>query len=226
MKLIGKQIGSEFVEDIGKGVKSASVNSADLLGGTAEGTWNTASGLVKKDNHQFQEGLDELKRTGLKGACGISRTITSTVKDSQDIVDGIRDEDKARLLRGVKGITKKVAVTILTIGVLDIADVTDSVDIGAESHDTPPEHQIETRNDDLLNSRHAVTGVEFHQNSFELPSGERIIGVFPEFDVTFQVQLSQGMYLESDQSQFSFANSSLADQLNLRTGLENQFNAS
>ncbi|AHA30800.1 HNH endonuclease [Exiguobacterium sp. MH3] len=226
VKLIGKQIGSEFIEDIGKTVKSASVNTGTLLGGAAEGTWNTVSGLAKKDDDQIQEGLDELKRTGSQGARGISQAISSTVQSSRDVVGGIRDEDKERLLRGAKGLGKTVAVATLTVGVLDLVDVIDPLDVEASSHDTLPEHYIETRNDGLLDSTHPVTGVEFQQNSFELPNGEQITGVFPEFDHAYQVQLDEGMYLSSDQVQFSYANSSLADQLDLHTGLENQFNAS
>lgn len=147
VKLIGKQINSEFIEDIGETVKSASVNTGTLLGGAAEGTWNTVSGLAKKDDDQIQEGLDELKRTGSQGARGISQAISSTVQSGRDVVGGIRDEDKERLLRGAKGLGKTVAVATLTVGVLDLVDVIDPLDVEASSHDTLPEHYIETRND-------------------------------------------------------------------------------
>lgn len=48
VKLIEKQIGSKFIENIGKTVKSSSINTEILLVVSAEGTWNTVSGLAKK----------------------------------------------------------------------------------------------------------------------------------------------------------------------------------
>lgn len=180
----------------------------------------------KKNDDQIQEGLDKLKRTGSQGARGISQAISSTVQSSRDVVRGIRDEDKEGLIRGAKGLGKTVMVAKLTVGVLDLVDVIDPLDVEASSHDTLSEHCIETRNDGLLDSTHPVTGVEFHQNSFELPNAEQMTGVFSEFDHAYQVQLDEGMYLTSDQVQFSYANSSLADQLDMHTGLEDQFNAS
>lgn len=226
VKLIGKQIGSEFIEDIGKTVKTASVNTGTLLGGAAEGTWNTASGLVQKDNDKLQEGLDELKKTGSQGARGISQAVTSTVQNGRDVIGGIRDEDKERLLRGAKGLGKTVAVATLTIGVLDLVDVIDPLEVDAEASDTlsgDTDHYIETRNDELLDSTHPVTGVAFHEQTVELPSGEHLTGVFPAFDAVSDVQLNEGMYLESDYVQFSYANAELAHQIDAQTGLEDQF---
>jgi len=226
VKLIGKQIGSEFIEDIGNTVKEASVNTGTLLGGAAEGTWNTVSGLAKKDDNQLQEGLGELKRTGSQGARGISQAVTSTVQNSRDVIGGIRDEDKERLLRGAKGLGKTVAVATLTVGVLDLVDIIDPLEAEAEAPDTlsgETDHYIETRNDELLDSSHPVTGVEFHEQSIMLPSGEHITGVFPSFDSVSDVQLNEGMYLESDYVQFSYANAELAHQIDAQTGLEDQF---
>ncbi|MGX8237145.1 HNH endonuclease [Exiguobacterium undae] len=226
VKLIGKQIGSEFIEDIGNTVKTASVNTGTLLGAAAEGTWNTASGFVQKDEDKIQEGLDELKRTGYQGARGISQAVTSTVQSSRDVIGGIRDEDKERIIRGAKGLGKTVAVATLTVGVLDILDVIDPVEADAVSSETLPnatDHYIETRNDELLDSTHPVTGVAFHEQIIELPSGEHLTGVFPAFDSVSDVQLNEGMYLESDYVQFSYANAELAHQIDAQTGLENQF---
>ena len=56
-----------------------------------------------------------------------------------------------------------------------------------------------------------------------LPSGEHITGVFPSFDSVSDVQLNEGMYLESDYVQFSYANAELASQIDAQTGLEDQF---
>lgn len=89
-------------------------------------------------------------------------------------------------------------VATLTVGVLDFVDAIDLLDVEASSHDTLSEHCIETRNDGLLDSTHRVTGVELHQNSFDLPNGEQMTGVFSEFDHAYQVQLDEGMYSASD----------------------------
>ena len=229
VKLIGKRIGSEFIEDIGNTVKKASINTGTLLGGAAEGTWNTASGFIQKDDDKIQEGLDELKRTGSQGARGISQAVTSTLENGRDVIGGIRDEDKERILRGAKGLGKTVAVATLTVGVLDLVDIVDPVEVEAETPDTPSgetEYYIETRNAELLDDHHPVTGIAFHEQSILLPSGEHVTGVFPVFDPVSNIQLNEGMYLESDYVQFSYANAELAHQIDAQTGLENQFTSS
>ena len=239
IKFIGKKLNNDYIQEIGDGIKKATTNTGTTIGSIAEGTWNTASGLINKDENKRDEGLKELKNTTIRTAKGIGQSIKSTYNNGKDVVQGVVNNDKEQMIKGAKGIGKTVAVATLAVGALDMLDV---VDIGGEDSHVQAEtvdnetgntqtdagdtkdsagemgdgqiHHIETRNEDLAGEHHPVTGVEFESKVVTLPSGEVIEGVFPEFDSEYTSTLPESMYLESDDVQFSYANEQLAKAIN------------
>lgn len=245
IKFIGKKLNNDYIQEIGDGVKNATTNTGATIGSIAEGTWNTASGLINKDELKRDEGIKELKNTAVHTAKGMGQSLKSTYINGKDVVQGVVTYDKDQLIKGAKGIGKTVAVATLAVGVLDMLDVVDVVDVdGVDNHvqaDTIDSdmgngdvtdrsdigdgqiHHIETRNDDLAGEHHPVTGVEFESKIVTLPTGEVIEGVFPEFESEYTATLPESMYLESDDTHFSYANGQLAEAINQNTELGNEF---
>ncbi|MGG1400178.1 HNH endonuclease [Bacillus salipaludis] len=245
IKFIGKKLNNDYIQEIGDGVKKATTNTGVTIGSIAEGTWNTASGLINKDENKRDEGIKELKNTTIQTAKGMGQSLKSTYINGKDVVQGVVTNNKDQLIKGAKGIGKTVAVATLAVGVLDALDVVDVVDIdGIDDHvqaetinidtggldvgdtndiEDGQIHHIETRNDDLAGEHHPVTGVEFESKVVTLPSGEVIEGVFPEFDSEYTATLPETMYLESDDTQFSNANEQLAEAINQNPELGNEF---
>ncbi|MCM3571069.1 HNH endonuclease [Neobacillus mesonae] len=249
IKFIGKKLNNDYIQEIGDGIKKATTNTGTTLGSIAEGTWNTASGLIDKDEAKKDEGIKELKNTAILTAKGMGQSIKSTYINGKDVVQGVVTNDKDQLIKGAKGIGKTVAVATLAVGALDMLDVIDVVDIdGVDNHvqadtidsdmgnadvvdtndivgDAGDEHihHIETRNEDLAGEHHPVTGVEFESKVVTLPSGVVIEGVFPEFESEYTATLPESMYLESDGTHFSYANEQLAEAINQNSELGNEF---
>lgn len=249
IKFIGKKFNSEYIQEIGDGIKKATTNTGVTIGSIAEGTWNAASGLINKDEDKREEGMKELKNTAIQTAKGMGHSIKGTYINGKDVVQGVVTNDKDQLIRGAKGIGKTVAIATLAVGSLDALDVIDVVDLdldgvdnrvqaatidsdtGVEVGDTSEIgdeqiHHIETRNDDLAGEHHPVTGVEFESKVITLPSGEVIEGVFPEFNSEYTISLPESMYLESDDTHFSYANEQLAEAINQNPAIGNEFNDS
>ncbi|NRG30197.1 HNH endonuclease [Bacillus circulans] len=248
IKFIGKKINNDYIQEIGDGIKKATKNTGATIGSIAEGTWNTASGFINKDEAKKDEGIIELKNTAIHTAKGMGQSLKSTYISGKDVVQGVITNDKGQLIKGAKGIGKTVAVATLAVGALDMLDVIDVVDIdGVDDHvqaktidsdmrntdvvDTNDIagdvgdghiHHIETRNDDLAGEHHPVTGVEFESKVVRLPSGEVIEGVFPEFESEYTATLPESMYLESDDTHFSYANEQVADAINQNPELGNE----
>ncbi|HDR6309421.1 TPA: HNH endonuclease [Bacillus cereus] len=86
-----------------------------------------------------------------------------------------------------------------------------------------PIRYVETRNQSLENDLHPITGVPFEKKIIELPSGEIVEGVFPEFPVTYEVQLDEQQYLDSDARQFKTAIGKLAQDIENNPDLQKKF---
>lgn len=86
-----------------------------------------------------------------------------------------------------------------------------------------PIRYVETRNQSLENDLHPITGVPFEKKIIELPSGEIVEGVFPEFPVTYEVQLDEQQYLDSDARQFKTAIGKLTQEIENNPDLQKKF---
>ncbi len=91
------------------------------------------------------------------------------------------------------------------------------------SKDNP--RYIETRNHGLENDVHPITGVPFVKKILEMPNGEWIEGVFPEFSLDFDAKLPEDMYLESDETQFKECSRQLFEAIEADPKLKEKFTA-
>ena len=70
---------------------------------------------------------------------------------------------------------------------------------------------IKTINENLKDQNHPVTGVPFKEKMVVTDKGEELIGVFPEFESVYDVQLPEDLYLGSDKKQFDECNKRLKE---------------
>ena len=80
---------------------------------------------------------------------------------------------------------------------------------GANNDISDEPRYVITRNQSLEGDRHPITGVRFEKKTVELPSGEKIEGVFPEFESVFDAEIPEDMYLKTDKEQFKECNKQL-----------------
>lgn len=238
IKFIGKKLNNEYIQEIGESVKKASECTGKTLGNVADGTWNTASGSFNKDDGKKDKGINELKETFSQTAKGVGNSLKETYTKSKDVVQGIKENDKEKVINGAKGIGKTVAVATIAVGVLDVLDVIDvdgnetinhvqaeEIDSG-ESLTLDNSQLIETRNDSLVGEEHPVTDVPFEEKNITLPSGESIQGIFPDFEEEYSIQMPESMYLENDNAHFFYANHSLAEYINQNPEFASHFSNS
>lgn len=102
-------------------------------------------------------------------------------------------------------------------------------DINKEKNDGKEESSGEiviniiTRNQSLEGDRHPITGVEFSKKVIELPNGEKIEGVFPNFESKFDAKIPEELYEEKDKTQFCECNKQLLDAIESNPELKSQF---
>ena len=84
---------------------------------------------------------------------------------------------------------------------------------------------IITKNESLENHRHPCTGVFFEKKVIELPSGEKVEGVYPRFESVFDAKIQEELYLARDVVQFRECNRQLVLEIERNSKLQAQFSA-
>lgn len=135
VNVVGEVTGSKFIKEVGDSVKKASEFAGDALGQVADGAWNTASGIIQKDEKKIDNGLNDIGSSVSRTAKGVYHTAKNTYHNGKDIYEGFKDNDDEKIKSGVTNIAKTVAVGALSIGVVDLIDGVDGVDIGGDIAD-------------------------------------------------------------------------------------------
>ena len=80
------------------------------------------------------------------------------------------------------------------------------------------------RNESLEGECHPVTGVRFERKTVDV-DGEKVEGVFPQFESTHTVELPEELREASNKEQFKFANESLQEAVEQDPDLASAFSA-
>lgn len=95
-------------------------------------------------------------------------------------------------------------------------------DVQTENTDSPK--RIKTINDDLSGQKHPETGVPYEEKEVVNDKGEKVVGVFPQFESKFDAQLPEGMEKASDKTQFDECNRQLKEKCDNDPSFKAQFN--
>ena len=111
-----------------------------------------------------------------------------------------------------------------SVEIEDDAGLADEVEQNqSEVSENPEPRRINTRNEGLAGTTHPVTGVPFEEKVVETDTGEKVVGVFPEFTSVFDAQLPKSLYHETDAKQFEEAQRQLKEKYDSDPGFREQF---
>ncbi|QNU28090.1 hypothetical protein IC803_00380 [Geobacillus sp. 46C-IIa] len=136
VNVVGEMAGSRWVKEVGDGVKKASEFAGDTLGQAVDGVWNTASGIIQKDEMKVEKGLGNIGRSISRTAKGVYETAKHTYQSGKEVYEGLRDDDARKMKNGLASIAKTVAIGTLAVGVVDMVDGVDYGDEAESSHDS------------------------------------------------------------------------------------------
>lgn len=92
-----------------------------------------------------------------------------------------------------------------------------------ESIDTEPRH-LKCINEKLKDKINPITGVKYVEKIISKLNGEKIIGVFPQFESKFDVMLPKELFTEKDRKQAAECNNQLKEAIEKNPSLREQFN--
>ncbi|MBT2756721.1 hypothetical protein J7E71_12220 [Mesobacillus foraminis] len=125
IKGVGEVTGSQFIKEVGDGVKNSTEFAGKQLGNLAEGAWNIGSGIVNKDDSKVEKGFTDIGEGVTSTAKAVGQGVVSTAKSVGNVAGGIMDGDEERWKQGLRDVGKTVAVGALGVSILDVADVVD-----------------------------------------------------------------------------------------------------
>lgn len=82
---------------------------------------------------------------------------------------------------------------------------------------------IDTINQRYKGMKHPVTGVKYNSKKIELSDGQKLEGVFPEFDCLYECKLPDNMLKESDAKQSAYCTEQLKKEIEKNPSLAKQF---
>ncbi|WP_342561299.1 hypothetical protein NST84_16655 [Paenibacillus sp. FSL R7-0345] len=186
VKIAGEITGLEILEDIGDGVKRASLAAGKTMGEAASGVWDIGAGIVTSDESRIGEGFRDVGGAVSTTVTGVGNTIIHVAENSGKVISGTLDGDGERFKEGAKGLITTVAIGALAIGVTDLIVDFDGSDDGLlaqEESDSVPvteapqpavttDHQLSEAEPVILTENHHTHHVEPHWR--ELPNGNTI----------------------------------------------------
>ncbi|MBY0220515.1 hypothetical protein [Paenibacillus illinoisensis] len=137
VRVVGEIAGSPFIKEVGNGVEKATINTGKTVGQLASGTYDLASGAIRKDDAAVEAGLADLGDAVTNTAKGVAVSAKYVYNGGKDVVVGMKEEDMDRVKLGAKHLLAAAAVTTLAVGVIDAVDGANGMDTAsiAESPD-------------------------------------------------------------------------------------------
>ncbi|WP_139193786.1 hypothetical protein [Anaerobacillus alkalidiazotrophicus] len=125
IKVIGDVTKIDVVSKIGDEVYYASKFAGDTVGQAVDGAIDTTYGVLQKDAHKRDQGLNNMGDAVIRTGKGVYGTAKKTYVNGKDVYSGIKEGDKERVRHGVQGIATTVAVGAIAVGVVDVIDGVD-----------------------------------------------------------------------------------------------------
>ncbi|WP_337034501.1 hypothetical protein [Paenibacillus illinoisensis] len=136
VRVVGEIAGSPFIKEIGNGVEKATINTGKTVGQLASGTYDLASGAIRKDDTAVEAGLSDLGDAATNTAKGVAVSAKYVYNGGKDVVVGMKEEDMDRVKLGAKHLLAAAAVTTLAVGVIDAVDGADGMDTASIAEPT------------------------------------------------------------------------------------------
>lgn len=136
VRVVGEIAGSPFIKEVGNGVEKATINTGKTVGQLASGTYDLASGAIRKDDAAVEAGLADLGDAVTNTAKGVALSAKYVYNGGKDVVVGMKEEDMDRVKLGAKHLLAAAAVTTLAVGVIDAVDGADGMDTASIAEPT------------------------------------------------------------------------------------------
>jgi len=129
LSVIGKVSKNKFIDELGESVVDSTILTGKIAGEIASGATHMVSGSVKQKPKEVEEGKNDLKSAGTKVLKNVVSNIQTVVDNGSEILDGVKEKDKKKVVRSTKNLVKVVAVGVLTVVAIKIKPGSDEEEL-------------------------------------------------------------------------------------------------
>ena len=120
ISVVGRMANQKFIDELGESIVDSTILTGGIAGEFASGATNVISGKIKKSGQKVDEGKDELKSAGAQVGQNIVTNVQTVVDNSGEILEGVKEKDRRKIIRGAKTLAKVAAVGAITVGTIKI----------------------------------------------------------------------------------------------------------
>lgn len=145
ISVIGKVTKKKFIDELGESIVDSTILTGGIAGDIASGATNLISGKIQHKQEKLEEGKTELKSAGTQVVQNFVNNVKTVVDNSGEVLEGVKEKDGKKILRGTKTLAKVAVVGALTVGSIKIKPEDDSDEsrvVSNNSEDDSSENQV------------------------------------------------------------------------------------
>ena len=116
----GKLSGVKFIDELGESIVDSAIYTGSIAGTLVGGAADVVTGKLTKDETKACAGVRDLKNGGRRVVRNVVENVKTVAENGGEIVNGIRERDGKRALRGAKTLAKVVVVGAVTVGAIRV----------------------------------------------------------------------------------------------------------
>lgn len=120
ISFVGKMTRQKFIDELGESIVDSTLLTGGIAGNIASGATNVVSGKIQNSSRKMEEGKNDLKSAGKQVVQNFVDNIQTVVGNSGEILEGVKEKDRKKVVRGAKTLVKVVAVGAITVGAVKI----------------------------------------------------------------------------------------------------------
>lgn len=128
ISVIGHLAHNKFLDDLGGSIVDSTILTGQIAGQAASGATDLVVGSLKHKPRNIRNGKEDLFNAGGKVVDNFVTNAKTVIENSGEIIDGVREKDKRKILNGAKTLGKIVAIGTITVGAIKLTPDDDGTD--------------------------------------------------------------------------------------------------
>mgnify|MGYP000860855979 CR=1 FL=1 len=127
VSVIGHVSHNKFLDELGGSIVDSTILTRQIAG-EASGATDLVVGKIKHKPKHIRQGKKDLINAGEKVVNNFITNTKTIIDNSGEIIEGVREKDKVKIVNGAKTLGKIVAIGTITVGAIKLESNDDSTD--------------------------------------------------------------------------------------------------